>query len=757
MRDLFSDRRPARDLAARVARRLSAFFGLLESSRKQSLIAERQIIEASLLFDSNWYLQRYPDIAEAGADPLHHFLTAGWHEGRDPGPAFTTSAYLKANEDVARAGMNPLLHFVQFGLAEGREGFGDRHPRHELNQEVTEFEGAHQCLSFPGSSPTPLTWRRSHRLDRNDPKFVAVGSSGAGYALDGASRAGLESAVEWLRFLSGCRDGDLPSGDPPANESGQRLIDAWYVNIAQLRMRWDGDKFPFAVRAFQLDASGSGELQLVGEAALASSLDFIDLHLLNPYFPLLFVLAAPDGALLGSELLTFPSLCRGGTHYAELLWAAAGRKKASLDVVAASRDLTARLVTLLRRNAEGAVAQIRVEIADSDGSGPLFRRDVRRWLSTVLRIEVSESDQAEQGGAGPSVPRSTASEAEIRRDGGGTLVMPSDTAPTLASLVEPRATPGGQRSARPVPLLASNVDPSKPVISISVPAAAGSALQGLRNSLPWVTPDGSGTVPKAFPAAAIRASTRQALGDAQLLVPVSETWAANAEARAAITWFMQAHEWSDEQLAPSLHSLALQRCGDEDVIALIGGAGGNGQLALSRRYFRGEVSAFNTEAEAIRNVRTPLAGRVAGGVLLHDPRTANCFASMLSDNQITSASCVTVSAEVRSGVVKTRIVDGGAMVGAGGQPTGPFKSAAAAAELWQGSWPVLRPSPYLWVTRAHLLPWSDEAFESDNGGVVHLCTSSVTATWLSKGSAIPRLTDIPQAAETRAEVELLVG
>ena len=59
-------------------------------------------------------------MAAAGVDPLQHYLTYGWKEGRDPSANFDTKAYLAANPDVAAAGVNPLEHFLQYGAGEGR-------------------------------------------------------------------------------------------------------------------------------------------------------------------------------------------------------------------------------------------------------------------------------------------------------------------------------------------------------------------------------------------------------------------------------------------------------------------------------------------------------------------------------------------------------------------------------------------------------------------------------------------------------------
>ncbi len=69
-------------------------------------------------FDEEYYLNRYPDVIETGTDPIVHYLTIGWIEGRDPCPAFSTSYYLKKSADIARSGTNPLIHYMRHGRNE---------------------------------------------------------------------------------------------------------------------------------------------------------------------------------------------------------------------------------------------------------------------------------------------------------------------------------------------------------------------------------------------------------------------------------------------------------------------------------------------------------------------------------------------------------------------------------------------------------------------------------------------------------------
>jgi hypothetical protein len=80
-------------------------------------------------FDPKLYLAANPDVAEAGLDPVHHFLRYGRLEGRPLRPlssdesqvlTFDAEAYLRANPDIARLGLDPFEHFERYGQYEGR-------------------------------------------------------------------------------------------------------------------------------------------------------------------------------------------------------------------------------------------------------------------------------------------------------------------------------------------------------------------------------------------------------------------------------------------------------------------------------------------------------------------------------------------------------------------------------------------------------------------------------------------------------------
>ena len=56
---------------------------------------EADLIRNSGLFDRDYYLARYPDVAESGLDPVDHYLQIGAAKGYDPNPLFDTGYYAR--------------------------------------------------------------------------------------------------------------------------------------------------------------------------------------------------------------------------------------------------------------------------------------------------------------------------------------------------------------------------------------------------------------------------------------------------------------------------------------------------------------------------------------------------------------------------------------------------------------------------------------------------------------------------------------
>lgn len=79
-------------------------------------VDEKAVSEA---FDTTYYLAQCAGCSSA--DALEHYLRIGWKRGLDPSPSFSTRAYLDRYPDIREAGVNPFFHYILFGQGEGRE------------------------------------------------------------------------------------------------------------------------------------------------------------------------------------------------------------------------------------------------------------------------------------------------------------------------------------------------------------------------------------------------------------------------------------------------------------------------------------------------------------------------------------------------------------------------------------------------------------------------------------------------------------
>ena len=120
-------------------------FSLADDGNGGTVLATTHVLNAEPDFDAAYYLAHNPDVAAAGVDPLQHYLTFGWKEGRDPNAYFSTKWYLAQNPDVAAAHANPLEHFEYYGWKEGRDP--------SLNFSLSKYLAANPDVKAAGVDP----------------------------------------------------------------------------------------------------------------------------------------------------------------------------------------------------------------------------------------------------------------------------------------------------------------------------------------------------------------------------------------------------------------------------------------------------------------------------------------------------------------------------------------------------------------------------------------------------------------------------
>ncbi len=121
-----------------------------------------RLLKNSGLFDAEFYLSKYPDVKNAGLDPVMHYLEFGGFEKRDPSEQFDSTFYLEEYPDVQEAGMNPLLHYLKYGESENRlisknktvfPPFDRKAFTEQKNNDLDEFMRSGEQIDLAGSNP----------------------------------------------------------------------------------------------------------------------------------------------------------------------------------------------------------------------------------------------------------------------------------------------------------------------------------------------------------------------------------------------------------------------------------------------------------------------------------------------------------------------------------------------------------------------------------------------------------------------------
>jgi hypothetical protein len=111
-------------------------------------------------------------VAASGVNPLTDYLQQGWAEGRDPNPLFQSRWYLERYPDVAQAGINPLVHYLRFHT------FEERLPRplvnHQLIDEVSRTIRAFANIEPQFAALVDSNLETTHQIALRDDKLAPV-------------------------------------------------------------------------------------------------------------------------------------------------------------------------------------------------------------------------------------------------------------------------------------------------------------------------------------------------------------------------------------------------------------------------------------------------------------------------------------------------------------------------------------------------------------------------------------------------------
>lgn len=141
--------------ARQLAQELGFDWNQALDPRTASLAIPTQLLSVARagLFDSEYYLESNPDIAQLGINPLRHYIEYGDAEGRWPNAFFNPKLYRNYFEDSAMKGICTLYHYAVMGEAMGLSAPPD-------------FDGRRYLATYPKLA----SW-----LDRPLAHFILIG------------------------------------------------------------------------------------------------------------------------------------------------------------------------------------------------------------------------------------------------------------------------------------------------------------------------------------------------------------------------------------------------------------------------------------------------------------------------------------------------------------------------------------------------------------------------------------------------------
>lgn len=737
---------------------------------------ELRLIARSGLFDARWYLQQNPDVAQAWIDPLDHFVRYGAQEDRDPGPGFSSSLYKARYPDAARSGASPLTHYLLKGKGEGRLGepnqFGTTVPSPQAEVAAGAGNGSSPPAATPVEAAVPVRFRRfdlpqtagtelAGAAARSAREVLAPQSGAVQLRLAGRSLCHVPDAAEpaarsWMLAatllcrLSGVHPDRWTGEDTPLalpepfdwhkdgvlafdGEARADIIDVCHISSHDLRLRLfcRGMEPGAWISAVQLDPfGGQQDLVLSSTRLVADGTAFLDVSLANPFLPLLLMLTDAGGGLLGTALLPFPSLCRGGDHHGEAL----AHAPASDGTAAVRQTSVAILDGWLAAGSRQPSLHIEVSLQGANGTERLLGRSFRDWLrqATLCTMAPMQTDAAddparqwlqEVASLGQS---DTLSGTQTDAQPAAQLHLSASSLPSLGALF---CGPPAQNGPAPA-ILCDGLSGCPQWLLVPPeqdPGLAACLPSGQTPFASWGASTAPVTAqPPTVSPAALHFLSRKAPSQAELVSPFSAgvtpeqilPGTALAHPAPAVSVLI-IHDGDSGRLSTSLEALLLQVWPGPLHILVAASAGHADEAAtVLARCLRqvedgqparsGEVTGRDAQdgsADA-KSIAARASGELllvmSSGVLLHDTRCLGILARVLSLPATISAGCMLVAGHWGRKSDEFVLVQCGSLAGPAFGQAANYSTlfpASALAALPAATWPVEAGAPCLFLTR----------------------------------------------------------
>jgi hypothetical protein len=557
-----------------------------------------------------------------------------------------------------------------------------------------------------------------------------------------------------VRFHEGATDGISPV-----------ITDLWFSDSRRLRLRFDSSAESPTTntttwQVYQFDIKTGTVVLLAAKVLNTAGMVFFDVVLRNPFLPVLITVQTSDGVLIQTGVLLFPSLCRGGQHYAELC-AFASAANITGDLAALSEILLGRLLDLRRGATTLLVGEIGILARCIDDADALFSSDIRawmRWLTPTRRLDIATVDEdgrilsTENEGGGLH------STGDIRLD------LPQTSLPSLQGLLADDSMATLGENICIAGFVVAEIETNHPLWSVGMPPLGGGflALQPVAAARPFPLLRGktNATVTRipAIPFVVKFVETSPLGRKVTLLAPISPDIPTpllqlENDELSSITVLIPDCGRPEDGLKALVESLASQTLSKRlDIVAIVSTDDpfeGLYAKSLLDRYFAGRSVVLTSVGDAAPSERLQKAASRAQGdyvmiidrtVILHDPRTVSTLLSMASHESVASASCMLVRAGLTKNEMEVIFVSAGLFPIAGEED-----EAAEAMHPMDcqdafplATYPVALNTPVLRMMSARAIAdcgglqadtAGSESFRqlASEKGLLHVCTTAISA------------------------------
>lgn len=687
--------------------------------------AIRKLVMDSGLFEEEWYRSRYPDVDAAGVEPLTHFLKYGWQEGRDPGPHFSVKSYLRDYDDVASAGINPLVHFLEHGLQEGRGAAISRTSTARIVDLATLPDAA--PVFAPAQRHRSIAVRWSSELP--GPDFDALRAQ----FLDDEVSGGDLWLFEQLLMPDGTDDRAAlwsgPLGYVPAQ-------DIWFSANLMLRLRCH-EAERRVVAAYQNMGSRGQIASLRIEGGAAG--DLVDINLRSGFHPILLVWETA-GQGLRLSIVTFPSLLRGGAHYAEAVASLADTGDEGFAVSEYSTSLAKSVIELRRCGRPRMVSELVADVRGGTGTGLLFDPDFRAWLADVFAIAISPGPHRDD--RGENYLNSQVALGGTPRPG-GVAEFKADFLPCISLLA------GSVAGVDDGPIMVGQIvgtsDIGAPMISLAMPPIAPLALDAAACDFFALQGTLTGLAKKEVPGPVtgfLRRMDRN-ISDSERLFPLASPVPLCTLRPQSVAVVLDCIDAQSDDIEATILSLSKQDCAHSFEIVLCRCADPLASLRGADIFPNRVSEAIDVEAYLANSTAAYVCALTAGSIL-HDWRTISVLATLV-DGGADSASCILVNSSQLGKGWSVKVAANG-LINAGKPNAFEDTMILTSDSVWRMTYPVLNPLPDLWVAAVDTVRnWRTVSSTTSFDPVRHWCTGMVSASIGRLSNDRPPLFCVPPA------------